>query len=207
MGKSTLYACFVRVVRAINSLGPNCCESALRARERGRGTRPHALSNVIPCYRKPSCIEYIPNPRPSRYTNVIVWPTESRSVQNQEKFYYMAKIRGVVGAIDGTYIPIKAPSVDPHLYINRKCFYGITLQCICDSTMKFIDCFTGYPSSVSDIRIFRNSDIYQEFVHHTNNYFKDNEFMNMWKELSNITALYHANLFLRVICANEDEYS
>jgi len=59
MGKSTLYACFVRVVRAINSLGPN----------------------------------------------VIVWPTGSRSVQNQEKFYYMAKIRGVVGAINGTYIP------------------------------------------------------------------------------------------------------
>jgi len=89
----------------------------------------------------------------------------------------MAKIRGVVGAIDDTYIPIKAFSVDLHLYINRKCFYtSITLQCICDSTIKFIDYFTGYPSSISDIRIFRNSYIYQEFVHHTN-YFKENEFI------------------------------
>ncbi|XP_065216809.1 uncharacterized protein LOC135843013 [Planococcus citri] len=27
---------------------------------------------------------------------------------------------------------------------------------------KFIDCYTGYPNSVSDIRIFRNSDIFKE---------------------------------------------
>nr|CAI5832173.1 unnamed protein product [Callosobruchus analis] len=66
---------------------------------------------------------------------------------------------GVVGALDGTYVPIKAPHENPEVYVNRKCFHGITLQCISAPNLKFLDCFTGYPSSVSDNRIFRNSDI------------------------------------------------
>lgn len=108
---------------------------------------------------------------------LIVWPTGPRAVENENKFYNMANIRAVKGAIDGTYVPIKAPSENPEVYINRKCFYGLTLQCICDSSMRFTDCFTGYPSSVADIRIFRNSDIHNVITEHPNFYFEENEFI------------------------------
>ncbi|CAL1671601.1 unnamed protein product [Lasius platythorax] len=39
------------------------------------------------------------------------------------------------------------------------------------------DCFAGYPSRVSDIRIFRNSPIYEEFMNHPNNYFDEKQFI------------------------------
>lgn len=59
-------------------------------------------------------------------------------------------IPNIIGAIDGSYISIKASKVNVEIYINRKCFYVITLQGICDASMKFIDCFAGYLSSMND---------------------------------------------------------
>ncbi|XP_011687059.1 PREDICTED: uncharacterized protein LOC105449502 [Wasmannia auropunctata] len=43
--------------------------------------------------------------------------------------------------------------------------------------MSILDCFAGYPSRVSDIRIFRNSPIYEDFTNHPNNYFDENQFI------------------------------
>ncbi|KAK5647839.1 hypothetical protein RI129_002731 [Pyrocoelia pectoralis] len=54
---------------------------------------------------------------------------------------------------------------------------GITLQGICDDEMKFTDCCAGYPSSVSDVKIFKNSVIYAEFINNPNVYFEENYFI------------------------------
>lgn len=89
----------------------------------------------------------------------------------------MGGLDNVIGAIDGTYVKIKAPKDFPENYINRKCFHGITLQAICDHQLNFTNCFTGYPSSVTDTRIFRNSDIYREFLTNPGNYFPNNEYI------------------------------
>ncbi|VEN41477.1 unnamed protein product, partial [Callosobruchus maculatus] len=109
--------------------------------------------------------------------HIIKWPQGERRRRIIEGFARAGGIREVVGAIDGTYIAIKAPKENPESYINRKCFYGITLQAISDNKRKFIDCFVGYPSSVSDIRIFRNSDIYQNIVNNMDEYFDPNQFL------------------------------
>ena len=37
-----------------------------------------------------------------------------------------------VGAIDGTHIPIITPKENPEDYFNRKHFYSINVQAICD---------------------------------------------------------------------------
>lgn len=114
---------------------------------------------------------------------IIKWPQGREIDAITDKFIKISNIPNVLDAIDGSYIPIKAPTVDPESYINRKCFYAITMQGICDPSLKFIDCFAGYPSSVSDVRIFRNSGIYTEYILHiytmsnTNRYFPGNEFL------------------------------
>lgn len=105
---------------------------------------------------------------------IILWPNIEQRQRIALSFQASAGIEGIVGAIDGTYIPIKAPSVNPDVYINRKCFHAITLQVICKNNMSILDCFAGYPSRVSDIRIFRNSPIYEEFM---NNYFDERQFI------------------------------
>lgn len=44
-------------------------------------------------------------------TDVIVWPRRDRHIAVCEKFQSIGKLPYVIGAIDGTNIPIKAPKV------------------------------------------------------------------------------------------------
>ncbi|KAJ3655879.1 hypothetical protein Zmor_014988 [Zophobas morio] len=90
---------------------------------------------------------------------LISWPRGERVESVKRRFFEMAHIPNVIGAVDGTFVPIKAPERDAEVYITRKCHYAITLQGICDSFLKFTDVYVGYPGSVSDTRIFRNSDV------------------------------------------------
>lgn len=108
---------------------------------------------------------------------IIFWPNIEQRQRIALFFQASAGIEGIVDAIDGTYILIKAPSANPDIYINRKYFHAITLQVICDNKMSILDCFAGYPSRVSYIRIFRNSPIYEEFMNHPNNYFDERQFI------------------------------
>ncbi|KAL0153598.1 hypothetical protein M9458_051078 [Cirrhinus mrigala] len=65
-----------------------------------------------------------------------------------------------VGAIDGCHIRIKPPTNNSHCYYNRKQFHSIQLQAITDHRGKFLDVFVGYPGSVHDARVLRNSPVY-----------------------------------------------
>ncbi len=68
--------------------------------------------------------------------------------------------RRAVGAIDGCHIRMKPPANNSHCYYNRKRFHSIQLQAITDHRGKFIDIFVGYPWSVHDARVLRNSPVY-----------------------------------------------
>lgn len=97
-------------------------------------------------------------------SQVISWPRGERLTNVMDAFRSIARIPNIIGAVDGTFIPIKAPSADSEVYVTRKCNYAITLQGICEPCLKFTDVFVGYPGSVSDTRIFRNSDIYRSII-------------------------------------------
>lgn len=77
-----------------------------------------------------------------------------------QKFEEQRGFPGILGAIDGSHIPIQAPLKDPEQYINRKSFHSVQLQVVCDMDMKFIDVFCGFPGSVHDARVFRNSPLF-----------------------------------------------
>ncbi|KAJ8934262.1 hypothetical protein NQ314_013484 [Rhamnusium bicolor] len=91
---------------------------------------------------------------------IIKWPTLEEK-NEIERHFRQNGFPGVLGVIDGTHIKIDKPSDDPDSYINRKGFYSIQVQLLCDHQMKIRDVFIGYPESVHDSRVFRSSPLCQ----------------------------------------------
>ncbi|KAK3920191.1 Protein ANTAGONIST OF LIKE HETEROCHROMATIN PROTEIN 1 [Frankliniella fusca] len=92
---------------------------------------------------------------------IIRWPQEREVPGIKAKFFSISKMPDVIGAIDGSDIEIKAPQEEPQAYTNRKKRYAVILQAICNAGLRFVDCFAGYPGSVGDLRVLRNSPIYR----------------------------------------------
>lgn len=67
-----------------------------------------------------------------------------------------------VGAIDGSHIPIVAPPENRNDYHNRKGWYSIVLQAVCDHRYVFWDIEVGWPGRVHDARVYANSSLYQD---------------------------------------------
>ncbi|XP_060774405.1 uncharacterized protein LOC132884567 [Neoarius graeffei] len=64
------------------------------------------------------------------------------------------------GAIDGTHIPILAPEDHHADYFNRKGWHSVILQGVVDHRYCFTNINVGWPGSVHDARVLRNSHIY-----------------------------------------------
>jgi len=90
-----------------------------------------------------------------------------------KSFEDVGGLPGVIGAVDGTYIRIPRPKKDQQSYFNRKKFHSVTLQAVCTADKKFTDCYVGWPSSVHDSRVLRNSAIHE----HSASYFKPHFYM------------------------------
>jgi len=64
----------------------------------------------------------------------------------------------VVGAIDCTHIKIQSPSGDEsELFRNRKSYFSINVQGVCNLDCEFINLVARWQGSVHDSRIFNNS--------------------------------------------------
>jgi hypothetical protein len=90
---------------------------------------------------------------------VISWPTEEECITNATVFERRHGFPGIIGAVDGSHIPIKAPTKNAVSYINRKKFHSVILQGIASPDMLFIDCYAGEAGSVHDATVFRRSNI------------------------------------------------
>lgn len=64
------------------------------------------------------------------------------------------------GAIDGTHIPIIAPSDNPADYYNRKGWHSIIMQAVVDHQFCFTDVYIGWPGRAHDSRVLANSDLF-----------------------------------------------
>uniref|UniRef100_A0A8C4Q618 DDE Tnp4 domain-containing protein n=1 Tax=Eptatretus burgeri TaxID=7764 RepID=A0A8C4Q618_EPTBU len=90
----------------------------------------------------------------------IQWPKETFEKKAISKEF--EKFPGVVGCVDGTYIPMTGKSgAKRDLYICRKGFPAMHAQVVCDGNLKILDIITGYPGSVNDASVFQNSALYQ----------------------------------------------
>ena len=91
----------------------------------------------------------------------IKFPSTRAEISRKiEGFSEKSKVPNVVAAIDGSYIPIKAPKENHEDYFNRKHFYSYLVQGIVDSSGLFLSVATGFPGSLHDSQMLRLSDVY-----------------------------------------------
>lgn len=65
----------------------------------------------------------------------------------------------VIGAVDGTHIPIMEPYVNPQDYFAYKMKYTLNVQGVCDYSGKFIDVDIRWSGGIHDAKVFVNSSI------------------------------------------------
>ncbi|MBW0542947.1 hypothetical protein O181_082662 [Austropuccinia psidii MF-1] len=83
----------------------------------------------------------------------------------RDSFKRRQGLTNIIGAIDGTHIPIIPPPNDEwNSYVNRKGWHSIVFQCIVDGEGNFRNVFGGLPGSVHDSRLFRKSKIGRDLL-------------------------------------------
>ncbi|XP_063917859.1 putative nuclease HARBI1 [Zophobas morio] len=83
----------------------------------------------------------------------------------QQGFFSIAAFPRVIGAIDGTHIKIQSPGGnDAEIYRNRKQFFSINTQVICDSKLKITNVVARWAGSAHDSTIFNHSSINRDFL-------------------------------------------
>ena len=76
-------------------------------------------------------------------------------------FYKIAGFPNVIGAIDGSLIPIRAPYRDEHLYVCHKGFHALNVMAVCNAQLSFTNFVSRWHGSVHDSAIFQSSNLMQ----------------------------------------------
>ena len=97
--------------------------------------------------------------------NYIRFPSsEDEILELRETFEDLTDIPNVVGAIDGTHIKIKKPKEGGANYFSRYQQYDVVVQGVVNGDKKFIDVAAGFPGSMHDARVFKNSSLCQRIA-------------------------------------------
>ena len=105
---------------------------------------------------------------------LISWPKPEDMERQANAFEHHRGFPGVLGAIDGCHIPITAPRFFPENYVNQKGWHSVNLQTVCSKDLYFIDCYAGWPGSVHDARVLKNSPLFSDASEDSNHLFPNN---------------------------------
>ncbi|XP_060063087.1 putative nuclease HARBI1 [Ylistrum balloti] len=78
-------------------------------------------------------------------------------------FYNIRGFPSVLGAVDGTLIPIETPSIDEYHYVCRKGFHALNIQGVCDAKLKFLNIVAKWPGTTHDLFIWTNCGLSAAF--------------------------------------------
>ncbi|XP_026738240.1 putative nuclease HARBI1 [Trichoplusia ni] len=90
-----------------------------------------------------------------------LYNTYIRMLPNTEQdFYNISRFPRVLGALDGTHIRIQSPcSQIGEEFRNRKGYFSINVQAVCDANLLFMNVVARWPGSAHDATIFNNSEL------------------------------------------------
>lgn len=87
----------------------------------------------------------------------IKMPSQDQMAQVHGEFYRIRGFPRVIGAIDGTHIPIRSPGgANAETFRCRKGFFSINVQAVCDANLKIRHIIARWPGSVHDSTIFND---------------------------------------------------
>ncbi|XP_031351062.1 putative nuclease HARBI1 isoform X3 [Photinus pyralis] len=114
------------------------------------------------------CVEEVVSALLEHFSHLVHFPsTIAEKTEEKQLFMTMPHgFPGIIGAIDCTHISIISPPVEDPQYpaiafLNRKGYYSINVQIICNAHLKILAINARYPGSVHDSGIWTTSDIKQ----------------------------------------------
>lgn len=151
----------VRFFSALHFLAHGSYQKSV-AQDRLTGMSQPALSRCIH-----EVINVIVNHLSNNFIKFPRNPVEIANVKNG--FFRKHEIPGIIGCIDCTHVKIVTPSFfqldnPPNVFMNRKNFYSINCQLICDVNTKILAINARFPGSVHDSAIWTMSHI-KLFLH------------------------------------------
>lgn len=117
----------------------------------------------ITCARQHVGKPFMMSPTPYAISPTIISIFLIPMLAVKEGFYELAEFPSVLGAIDGTLVPIQAPSVDEHHFVCRKRFHAINVQVIGDANLMILNLVAKWPGSTHDAFMWSNCDICHKF--------------------------------------------
>lgn len=94
----------------------------------------------------------------------IKFPETDVDIAATMKTFETKPLPNCVGAIDGSHIKVIRPNECATDYYNRKGYYSILVQSICDGNGKFLSVSCGHPGSIHDARMMRRSGFYKRVL-------------------------------------------
>ncbi|XP_063394728.1 putative nuclease HARBI1 [Cydia fagiglandana] len=86
----------------------------------------------------------------------------------QQDFYKIARFPRVIAALDCSQVKTISPGGDnAEIYRNRKGYFSLNVQAMCNANLQFLDIVTRWPGSTHDSLIFANSAAKYQCDNHT----------------------------------------
>ena len=94
----------------------------------------------------------------------IKCPETDVDISATMKTFETKPLPNFVETIDGSYIKFVRPNECATNYYNRRGYYSLLVQGICDGNEKFLSVSCGHPGSIHDARMMRRSGFYKRVL-------------------------------------------
>lgn len=93
----------------------------------------------------------------------IQWPTGNKIRKTSDVFSDISGLLNVLGAVDESHIPIKAPAKNRNAYYIRKKYHSVVLLASSDVSLRFTYAWTGNSGvPMHDATVVRASELFQQ---------------------------------------------